>query len=157
MNFGGRIFPGLVLLAVLAFCSIPEAYADELSPREVVDAFHGALRAGDPHEALGFLSARAVIFEGGGAELTLDEYASYHLGMDIRLAQATRRRVTHEAGSNGPQYAWFLSQSEISGTFQGMPVNQATTETMILSHLSGRWQIVHIHWSSQRLRSPISN
>jgi hypothetical protein len=157
MNRGGRTLPALVLLAVLSLCSIPKAYGDELSPREVVDAFHGALRAGNPHEALGFLAARAMIFEGGGAELSLDEYASYHLGMDIRLAQATRRQVIHQAGSNGPQYAWLLTQSEISGTFQRMPVNQATTETMILSRLSGRWQIVHIHWSSQRLPSPTSN
>jgi hypothetical protein len=44
--------------------------------------------------------------------------------------------------------AWIATEGRTTGIFTGKPIDQLTTETMVLRQAGGAWKIVHIHWSS---------
>ena len=114
----------------------------------VVDAFHAALRRGDTSAAQSQLAVNALIYESGGVERGRQEYASHHLGADAAFARAVPSTVTRRAGEAFGNVAWIATEGRTTGTFKDRPVDQITTETMILRRQAGAWKIVHIHWSS---------
>ncbi len=126
-------------------------HAQEESPEQIVDAFHAAIARGDGDAALALLDPQVVIFESGGAEMSRQEYASHHLGGDMRFSQAVERKlVARDSGGSG-DVAWVLSRSETHGTFGEREIHARGTETMILRRTDAGWRIVHIHWSSGRM------
>lgn len=135
----------LALVAALVF---PVVQADD--PVAVVDAFHLALSAGDRDAALAHLDADVRIFEGGGAEMSRDEYASHHLGGDITFAAAMTREITHREHNVAGDVAYVLSRTRTTGTFREREIDSIGTETMVLRQGDDGWRIVHIHWSSRR-------
>ncbi|HYC68007.1 nuclear transport factor 2 family protein [Brevundimonas sp.] len=118
-----------------------------------VDAFHAALRAGDRDAALALLAEDALIFEAGGAERSKAEYASHHLEADAAFAAATEDAVTRRSGDVSGDVAWITSEGRTTGAFNGRPVDQITTETMLLRRHADGWRIQHIHWSSRAARA----
>jgi ketosteroid isomerase-like protein len=117
-----------------------------------VDSFHAALARKDRAAALALLAPDVVIFEGGGAEMSRDEYAHHHLGGDMEFVAATKTEIVDRRTGGSSELAWVITRSKTTGTFQGKAVASAGTETMLLGRdAQGDWRIVHIHWSSRRL------
>lgn len=132
----------------------PPIATPEGGPVAAVEAFHQALARGDGAAALALVDDEVVIFESGGAERSADEYAHHHLGADMELAAATRRRVTDRQVHEKGDVAWVTTCSETRGTFRERPIASRGTETMILERQAGGWRIVHIHWSSAKIAEP---
>ena len=121
------------------------------SPAQV-DAFHAALKAGDEAGALTLLAQDVMIFEGGGAERSREEYAAHHLGSDAAFSAATEASVTRRSGWASGDVAWIVTEGRTAGQFNGRAVNLVTTETMVLKRGPEGWRIQHIHWSSRTPR-----
>ena len=135
-----------VALALTALASAHEPVAPPGSPTshisnsaaaaaKIVDSFHNALRRGDTNEALSYLSDKALIFEGGSAERSRGEYAAEHLGADAAYSKAVPGVITRRAGEAAGTLAWIATEGRTAGSFRGKPVNQVTTETMILRRI----------------------
>ena len=116
----------------------------------VVDGFHAALRRGDTKAALGALADNALIFESGGAERSKAEYASHHLSADSAGTQAVASEVTRRTGEAAGNVAWIATEGRTRGSYKGKPIDEVTTETMVLRRAGRGWKIVHIHWSSAK-------
>lgn len=122
--------------------------ASARGPAGVVDAFHAALRRGDTRSAAALLAEDALIFESGGAERTKTEYAGHHLPADAAFSQAVPSTVSRRAGNATGAMAWIATEGRLTGTYEGKPIDQVTTETMVLRRIGQGWKITHIHWSS---------
>jgi ketosteroid isomerase-like protein len=117
-----------------------------------VDAFHAALRRGDTRAAALVLADDVLIYESGEVERSKVEYASHHLGADAEFAAAVKSSVTRRAGRAIGEIAWIASEGRTTGIFNGRPIDQMTTETMVLQRTGKAWKIVQIHWSSAKAR-----
>ena len=126
--------------------------AEAIDAATAVDAFHAALKAGDTAGALTFLARDVMIFEGGGAERSREEYASHHLASDAAFSAATEASVTRRSGWASGDVAWIVTEGRTTGQFNGRAVNLVTTETMALKRGPEGWRIQHIHWSSRTPR-----
>jgi ketosteroid isomerase-like protein len=73
-----------------------------------------------------------------------------HLPADIEFEKgvSTQRSPIRVAVSGDT--AWATSTSEVTGTYQGKPVNFVGAESMVLSRTKGGWRIRLIHWSSRQ-------
>ena len=143
-----RILALLVLL--LAACAGP----DREEPRTVVDAFSAALRAGDGERVKSLLAPDVLVYEFGGQEASLAEYAASHLGADMQfLSGATVEQLDQRQSVDGA-LAVVTTRSRVRGAYQGKPFDQLGTETMVLRHDGTRWHITHIHWSSRKAPAP---
>lgn len=118
------------------------------SAAAVVDRFHDALRRGDTEAAQSLLAEDALIFEAGGAERGRAEYAAEHLAADAAFSKAVPAVVTRRAGRVDGTVAWIATEGRATGTYNGKPIDQSTTETMVVRNTKAGWKIVHIHWSS---------
>ena len=137
----------IVLIAVMPLT------AEDLDPQQAVEVFHAALSSGDRDATLACLSPEVVIFEGGGAETSRDEYASHHLGGDMKFVQSTSREIVDQASSSSGDLAWVITRSRTKGTYREKPIDVVGTETMVLRRAEGVWKIVHIHWSSRAAKN----
>lgn len=123
-------------------------------PEATVEAFHAALKSGDAEAVKSTLSPDVLIYEGGGAERSLEEYASHHLPADMAFLKTAQVDVLKTASGSDGDTAWVNSESRIRGqTSKGKPLDVKSTETALLRRQGGRWQIVHIHWSSQDFKA----
>jgi ketosteroid isomerase-like protein len=70
----------------------------------------------------------------------------------MEFAQATKEEVVaREAGVSGDA-AWVLTRSRTTGTFREKKIDLRGTETMLLRKSADGWRIVHIHWSSAKVK-----
>jgi ketosteroid isomerase-like protein len=136
----------LALLLPLLLAA-PMARAQTLSPSETVDAFHFALKAGDRKKALDLLASDLLVFDQGRIEHSRTDYARSHLGDDIGFASTTTRTVARRSTKIQGNMAWVLSVNRNRGKFNNRTVDFSTAETMVLTRVSGKWRILHIHWS----------
>lgn len=146
-----RLALGLTALcafAVPALAQQPEATADELAVRAVVQGFKDALAAGDSSAALSYLHTDLMVYEGGHAE-TLSEYRSGHLAADMEFTAAVETTVLEQGVIVRPGMALWVSESESTGEFRGRAIDSRGTETMILLPTDSGWRILHVHWSSR--------
>ncbi len=116
---------------------------------EVVAAFHAALAAGDGDAALAYMAPEVVILESGGGEKSRDEYASHHLGGDMRFAAASERETLEQRQETFGDTAIVLTWTRTTGSFGDRQIDSNGVETMVLNRIDGRWRIVHVHWSSR--------
>lgn len=114
-----------------------------------VDAFNKALRTGDKAGALALLDDGVEIFEQGSVERSKTEYTTAHLDADIAFSGATKATRTNRGGAILGNLAYITSESKVTGSFKGKPVNSISTETMVLHKAPSGWKILHIHWSSR--------
>ena len=116
----------------------------------VVDLFHASLARGDTKAALEALDDRVIIFESGGVESSKAEYAAHHLGADAAFSQAVPSKNVRRTGDAVGNVAWVATEGRTTGTYKGRPIDQLTTETMVLRRKGGAWKITHVHWSSMK-------
>ena len=127
--------------------------ADTTAVRATVRQFHDALGRGDSAAALALLASDAVILEAGGIE-SRDEYRAHHLPADIRFAAAVPAKTGDVTVTLAGDVAWVTSSSEVTGSFEGRPVNSVGAELVILTRAREGWRIRAIHWSSRRRTTP---
>lgn len=133
--------------------SMPTAAASD-SPIAAVEAFHAALKSGDVAAVKSWLAPDVLIFEGGGAERSLDEYAGHHLPADMAFLKDAQIDVLKTASGGDDATAWVNSESRIRGkSSKGRPLDVRSTETALLRREGDRWRIVHVHWSSQDFKT----
>jgi ketosteroid isomerase-like protein len=137
-------------LCVLILGACASAPADDpAGVTATVEAFYGAMKAGDNAAAMQTLAADAVFIEGGRLE-TRAEYESNHLPADIEFERAvTGKRSPLQITFNG-NTAWVIATTEFEGTFEGSPVNFVSAQLMVLTRDNGPWTIRTVHWSSYR-------
>jgi len=122
--------------------------ADVKDAAAVVDQFQKLLAQGKTREAAALLDPNVLIFEGGGAERSREEYASHHLKSDAEFLKTANVAVRNRSGAVVGDLAWIATESELK-TQGAKPLNLLSTETMVLKSTGQGWRITHIHWSSK--------
>jgi ketosteroid isomerase-like protein len=125
----------------------PQLPAEAQAAAKALDDFHDALGRGDRNGALSLLSEDALIYESGHAERK-SEYAAHHLAADIAYAKAVPATITSRAGHSTGSLVWVTTEGRTVGAYKGKAVDRRTVETAILRLRSGKWRILHLHWSS---------
>lgn len=115
----------------------------------VVDAFHAALKAGEPDKAAALLTSDVLVFEAGGAERSKTDYAAAHLAADAKFEGAAESTPQQRTGSASGGLAWIATEGRVRSQAGDKVVDRLTTETMILRRTPAGWRIVHVHWSSR--------
>lgn len=123
------------------------------SAAAAVDEFHAALAAGDREGALARLDREVVIFEGGGAEMSREEYAGHHLGGDMEFVRAVKTEVVGRQAHTEGDMAWVLTRTHTNGRLRDRDIDVDGVETMVLRRSGDQWRIVHVHWSSRARKS----
>jgi len=154
--------PVLAAIAVAAAAGPPASVAQVNAPpsldlrspvaaeaASVVDAFHAALVRNDVRAALALLADDVLIFESGRVERSKAGYASHHAPADAAYAAAVPPSLQTRSAAADDIYAWVVSESQATGRYQDKPVDQLTTESMVLRKTRDGWRIAHIHWSSR--------
>jgi len=134
-------------LAWLAACAATPAPPRESDGTAFVDAFYGAITAGDAPAAMRLIAPDAVFVESGKIE-TRAEYEANHLPADIDFerqvkAQRGPMRVTFD----GRDTAWVISRAEYD---EGNPEKYINTQLMVLTRHTGEWRIRTISWSTNQ-------
>ncbi|MCH8203189.1 MAG: DUF4440 domain-containing protein [Proteobacteria bacterium] len=119
------------------------------SPEAAVDAFGDALAAKDEATVRALLAADVLIYESGGAERSLEEYAGHHMPADMAFVAAMERQLTDRKVFEAGDFAIVTSMGSTRGTFRERQIDLLGTETILLEKRDGNWVITHIHWSSR--------
>jgi ketosteroid isomerase-like protein len=115
---------------------------------DVVDTFHHALKNGDENTVRRMLADDVIIFEGGGVERSLIEYAEHHMAADMNFLKLMQsRKVEHHIKVNG-NTAVSMSRSHVKGRYKDKDIDSEGMETLLLTLTDNQWEIVHIHWSN---------
>lgn len=137
------------LALALAATAMLHGPAMAQEPAQALDAFHAALVAGDKDKVTDTLDPQVAIYEGGHVERSLAEYASAHLGSDMKFSAAVKRKVLSQKVRESGNLATVWSETESQGTYAGRTIKMKGVETAVLEKTDGKWRIVHIHWSSR--------
>ena len=81
-----------------------------------------------------------------------DEYASHHLGGDMKFSAAVESTVVDRRSEKHDGVAWILTRTATRGTYGDREIDARGTETMVLHRNEDSWRIVHIHWSSRSVK-----
>ncbi len=145
----------MLILAPQARAASPAPFVSDALPESAragaaaVDAFHAALRRGDPEAALALVADDVLVFEDGRIERSKAEYALHHAAADAAFSKAVSTKRLSRTGRASADLALIASESRTRGRFRGQDVDRIMVETMVLRRGSdGAWKIVHIHWSS---------
>jgi ketosteroid isomerase-like protein len=141
------LFLASLLIASSLIAQTPSA--DSTAASAVATAFHTAVKTGNATAAAQLLGDDSIFMESGGIE-TRAEYVKNHLPEDIKFEKAvTSAWKSYRTVTQG-DVAWVTSTEDITGTFEGSPVNLGVVELMVLSRQNGTWKIRSIAWSSRR-------
>lgn len=138
---------GVVALA-LALMS-PAAARDALDPVGVATAFSAALAAGDEATVKALLAPDVLIYESGGQEGSLAEYADHHMKADMAFLAHAKSQVLDRKHGNSGELAWVATRTRVTGTYKDKPLDLYSTESLVLKRAPGGWRIVHVQWSSR--------
>ena len=122
---------------------------DSIAVSETVRQFHAALGRRDSASVLALLADDAVVLEAGAIE-SRAEYRAHHLPADLQFAAAVPAKPGPLQVVLSGDVAWVTSTSEVTGTFEGRPINSVGAELVVLTRSDTGWQIRAIHWSSRR-------
>lgn len=117
---------------------------------QIAGALKDALASRDEAAVRELLASDVLIFEGGGAERSLEEYAGHHMGADMQFLAAIDHELLERAVFQAGDMAAIASRSRLTGAYRGQSVDLTSSETLVLRRDDdGNWKISHIHWSSQ--------
>ena len=140
------------MLAAL-FLQATGAVASEGSPagpEVAADALHHAISSGNEEQIRALLDPEVLIFESGGVESSLEEYAGHHMGADMKFMAGMDRELLERQTFESEGLAAVTTHSRLSGTYNDKTLALVSTETLVLRHTDDGWKVRHIHWSSQR-------
>lgn len=149
MDHGDMDHAGMAAMTTAPPSSASAQGPSDSEPAAVVDRFQKALVGGDTTTASSLLDPAVKIFESGDIERSREEYASHHLGADAQFMKTATVKLLSRSGDAVGDLAWVGTESTISATASGKPVDIVSTETMVLKKAADGWRITHIHWSSR--------
>ena len=114
---------------------------------EIVAELHTALRSSDEATIRSILADDVLIFEGSGAERSLEEYASHHMKSDMKFLKNMATELLERNIMIHGDIAVSSSRSKMTGKYKNKDFNKVTVETLILKKAKGGWKIIRIHWS----------
>lgn len=121
------------------------------TPGEVADAFHAALASSNEGRVRALLSGDVVILEGGGAERSLEQYASHHMMSDMAFLSSVESEQLSRTSQDHGETAWVATETALRGTYDGREVAVKSQETLVLRREGEGWVIEHVHWSNSAL------
>lgn len=127
--------------------------AEDGSPEAAADAFHAALASGDEAAVRSLLAEDVLILEGGGAEQSLEEYASGHMGADMAFLSAVESRTLSRSSGVQSESAWVATETALEGRFRDQDVAVKSQETLVMERAGESWRITHVHWSNGPLHA----
>ncbi len=137
----------IALLAWLPACTSAPPPPREADVTAVVNAFYGAISAGDNDAAMKLIAPDAVFVESGKIE-TRAEYETRHLPADIEFeGQVKAERGPLRITFDGRDTAWVISTAAYD---EGNPEKYINTQLMVLTRDTGDWRIRTISWSSNQ-------
>lgn len=143
----------LVLLFAAIMVTVPPAALGEQAagPAETVAALHEALASGNREQVLELLSPELVIFEDSGKEASRNEYASHHLGSDMKFSAGAKRKILDQSVNVGEDISWVMTRYTVKGKVGSKRIQLESAETIVLEKIDDGWRIAHIHWSNKVL------
>jgi len=121
------------------------------APAKIVDAFSVALTSKNQKLVEKLLAPDVFIAESGGAERSLEEYKSAHMGADMLFMSEVKPTLLKRGEYGSGDLAVVVSEYEMRGAFMNKPVHSVSMETIVLArNEKGEWRIRHIHWSSRK-------
>ena len=141
-----------LFLIATALTVTSASYANE--PQEVLAAFQAALMAGDKAKVEALLAPDITIYESGYVERSRAEYAEHHLAGDIAFAKTSTNKVlkTTERIEGNVAVIWQETETTLKTKSKGKDLRMLGTETSILQKVGDSWSIVHVHWSSRKVK-----
>jgi hypothetical protein len=142
------------LAATLCFFAMAAAMNTALAgpagegPAATADALHAAIAAGDEQGVRELLDSDVLIFESGGIESSLEEYASHHMHADMEFLAGVERQILDRDVFEAENLAVVSTRSRLSGRFRDKEVDLFSTETIVLILTDVARKVRHIHWSS---------
>ncbi len=112
-------------------------------------AFHKALTSGDARTLKELLDPDVLIMESGHVERSRQEYSAHHLASDLKFMKSITYKLERESGDAVGDLAWVTSESRLTGTANGEPIDTLSMETLVLKKSAAGWKVMHIHWSSR--------
>lgn len=149
-----KFAPVFFAVAGLLAAPVPARAGDAPGPVATVEAFDDAIARGKEAKARELLMPDVLVYESGGEEGSLEEYARQHLGADIAFMKQVKREVLGRQHGESGDLAWVATRRRLTGTYKDKAVDVYGTETMVLARGPLGWRIRHIHWSSQRAAPP---
>jgi ketosteroid isomerase-like protein len=110
------------------------------------------MQSGDEALARSLLAPDVLIYESGGYESSLQEYAAHHLKADLQFMAKIRVQTLDQKSEVVGDLAWVSTRARFTGTDTAKPLTLLSTETMVLRRNEGQWRIRHVHWSSAEKR-----
>lgn len=114
---------------------------------EVVAELHTALRSSDEATIRSILADDVLIFEGSGAERSLEEYASHHMKSDMKFLKNMDTELLERNIMIHGDIAVSSSRSKMTGKYKNKDFNKVTVETLILKKSNDGWKVIRVHWS----------
>lgn len=151
MRIGTEIILLTMSCAIATSVRAADRSPDALTPSDTVDAFHEALEEGSAEQAKSWLDPQIVIMESGETQRSVAEYASHHLAADIEFSKSVDSKLLHRAVQSTNAMACVASEYLLSAK-AGAQSKLVSTETVVMQRRADRWQIVHIHWSSKKIK-----
>lgn len=116
---------------------------------DVAAALGDALSRGDEATVRQLLDENVLIFESGGVEASMEEYAGHHMPADMAFIKAMDREVLSRRTYVDAPLAVVATRSRLTGEYRDQAVDTISTETLVLKqNTSDEWRVIHIHWSS---------
>lgn len=138
------------MLATITNTALAEPSAE--GPEAAADALHAAIAAGDTQGIEDILDPEVLIFESGGVESSLEEYASHHMHSDMEFMAGMEREVLTRDVIEAGDMAVVSTRSRLSGSFRDRELDLFSTETLGLAKTEGGWWVRRILWSSPSTR-----
>ncbi len=144
-------FRYFLLFFAVSICSVsPAIWSNEDSLAIAhVDRFAKALQQGDVQGVRNALAKNVLIYESGGVEASLEEYASHHMGADMKFLAGMETELLSRHEFTEGNMAVVTTLTRMRGMYRGKTVDNRSTETLVLNRIEGQWKIIHVHWSSR--------
>ena len=136
-------------LVVALLLAMPASAKDPDGHLLAVDAFDRAVAAADEARVRALLAPDVLIYESGGQEASLAEYAASHMKADMEFMSKVKGTVIDRKHGAAGELAWVATRRRMTGSYADKPIDVYSTETMVLRREQAGWRIVHIQWSSQ--------
>ncbi len=137
----------LNLLSIFPFIVLADT--QPLTAVQTADSLYTGLKLGDTELVRTILDPAVLIFESGGMESSLEEYASHHMGADMTFMANMSREIISRKVLKQDEICVIATQARLFGTYHDKEIDITSDETLVLERKEQGWRVTHIHWSSR--------
>lgn len=121
------------------------------TPEAAARAFHAALASQDETQVRALLAENVLILESGGAERSLEQYASHHMMSDMAFLSSVSSETLSQTSEVFGDIAWVATETALRGNFNEREIAVKSQESLVLQRAGEGWVIEHVHWSNSPL------